>query len=66
MEASDTLLSEVAWMARKSETRALLSLEVDSVVVHTACITTPTWMLTMLSYTTITHGDVPPILPCLA
>lgn len=49
MEVSHTDLSEVTWM---------VLVHVGSVVMLTTSKTTTTWMLAVLSYTTVTGGNV--------
>ena len=49
MEMSHTNLTEVTWM---------VLVKVDSVVMLTSGLTTPTWMLTVLSNTTMSHTDM--------
>ena len=66
MEVPDTLLSEIAWMAKLLEKEKVQFLECNSSVMHTTCITTSAWMLSVLSNTSVTHTNIASILACLS
>jgi hypothetical protein len=54
------------WGGERAAGLIVLFVEVDPVVVLTTSVTTTTRMLPVLANTTVTGGDVPPLLSVLA